>query len=171
MWSIKKILVPTDFSRASEAALLAAIDLAKKYEASIVLMHAYQVPVYTYPSAPLVPLGELSMQVENAALKSLDAAAVAHGAGIPIMTALYVGVAWEQILKAANEHEVGLIVMGSRGLRGLPRALMGSTAERVVRYASTAVMTLHGPPESSPPSRMIDDNAQSSHGTLDQWLV
>ncbi len=51
MRSIKKILVPTDFSQPSEAALQTAIELAKKFGASIVLLHAYQVPVYAYPTA------------------------------------------------------------------------------------------------------------------------
>jgi nucleotide-binding universal stress UspA family protein len=147
MWSINKILVPTDFSKASDAALEAALVLAKKFEASIVLMHTYQAPIYAYPSAPLVPMAELSIQVEQAALKALEVAAVAHNAGVPILTGLYMGAPPEQILRAAKEHEVGLIVMGSRGLRGLPRALLGSTAERVVRYSPVPVMTLHGPLE------------------------
>jgi nucleotide-binding universal stress UspA family protein len=145
MRAINKILVPTDFSPASEAALEAALSLAKKFGASIVLMHAYQVPIYAYPTAPLVPAAELSTHVEQAALKALHAAAAAQNTGVPIATGLYVGAPWEQVLKAAEEHEVGLIVMGSRGLRGLPRALLGSTTERVVRYASIPVMTLHGP--------------------------
>ncbi len=147
MRSISKILVPTDFSPASAAALDAALFLAKKLGASIVLMHAYQVPIYAFPTAPLVPASELSTHVERAAMNALEMAAAARGFGVPIMTALYLGAPWEQILKAATDHDVGLIVMGSRGLRGLPRALVGSTAERVVRYAPVPVMTLHGPPE------------------------
>ena len=67
MWSVKKIMVPTDFSRASEAALEAAIELAKKFDASIVLMHAYQVPTYAFPVAPVVPVIELASYVEEAA--------------------------------------------------------------------------------------------------------
>ena len=147
MWSIDKILVPTDFGKASNLALDAALVLAKKFEASIVLVHAYQIPMYAYPSAPLLPVAELSTQIEEAAEQSLRAAASAQRAGIPIQSGLYAGAPWEQILKAAKEHEVGLIVMGSRGLRGLPRALLGSTAEKVVRYSPVPVMTLHGPPE------------------------
>jgi nucleotide-binding universal stress UspA family protein len=148
MRSIDKILVPTDFSPASGAALDAALFLAKKLQASIVLMHAYQIPIYAYPTAPLVPTAELSTHLEEAAMKALEETAGAtQRSGIPIMTALYLGSPWEQILKAANDHEVGLIVMGSRGLRGLPRALLGSTAERVVRYSPVPVMTMHGPPE------------------------
>src|SRR6476646_10149235 len=52
MWSIKKILVPTDFSKGSETSLDAAVELAKKFDAALVLMHAYQVPVYAYPASP-----------------------------------------------------------------------------------------------------------------------
>jgi nucleotide-binding universal stress UspA family protein len=148
MRAINKILVPTDFSPASSAALEAALAFAKKFEASIVLMHAYQIPIYAYPANALVTVSEISIDAEVAATKALEAAAAALRAGVPIQTALYLGAPWEQILKAAGDHEVGLIVMGSRGLRGLPRALLGSTAERVVRYASVPVMTLHGPPES-----------------------
>jgi len=147
MRAINKILVPTDFGPASKEALETALALAKKFEASIVLMHAYQVPTYAYTSGALVTVADLSSGAELAAMKALEAAAAAQRTGVPIQTALYVGAPWEQILKAANEHEVGLIVIGSRGLRGLPRALLGSTAERVVRYAPVPVMTLPRSPE------------------------
>ena len=152
MWRVSKILVPTDFSKASEAALDTAIEIAKKFDASIVLVHAYQLPVYAYPTSPLVPLAEFSIEVEQAAMKALAATAGAHQRGVPMQTGLYLGNPWEQILKAAKEHDVGLIVMASRGLRGLPRALVGSTAERVVRYATVPVMTMHEPPETLAPS-------------------
>src|SRR6185295_13780623 len=160
MRAIDKILVPTDFSPASNMALETALVFAKKFEASIVLMHAYQVPLYAYPSEPLVSVSELSTQAETVALKALDASAAAKQAGVPIQTALYLGAPWEQILRAAGEHEVGLIVMGSRGLRGFPRALLGSTAERVVRYASVPVMTQHGPPE--PALEATEERARAS---------
>ena len=43
-----RILVPTDFSPAAEAALEAALELAEKFKATVVLMHAYGAPSYTY---------------------------------------------------------------------------------------------------------------------------
>jgi nucleotide-binding universal stress UspA family protein len=161
MRAINKILVPTDFSPASNAALDAALAFAKKFEASIVLMHAYQVPIYAYPSDALVTVSELSAQAEWAAMKALEAAATAQRAGVAIQTALYLGAPCEQILRAASDHDVGLIVMGSRGLRGLPRALLGSTTERVVRYASVPVMTLHGPPD--PAFEATGERPSSAH--------
>jgi nucleotide-binding universal stress UspA family protein len=168
VWSINKILVPTDFSKASEAALDAAIELAKKFEASIVLMHAYQLPVYPYPltSTIVTPL-DLATHVEHGARRALDDVVSAHRAsGVAMTSSLHAGGAWEEILRAAKEFDVGLIVIGSRGLRGLPRALMGSTAERVVRYASVPVVTLHGPPTGADTKE-----AGATDVLLDRWSI
>jgi nucleotide-binding universal stress UspA family protein len=169
MWSVKKIMVPTDFGAASQAAVDAAIELARKFDASIVLMHAYQIPVYTYPSAPLTPIADLNAHVENAADKVLnEAASAARKSGVPVTTVLRVGSPWEQILRATKEQECGLIVMGSRGLHGLPRALMGSTAERVVRHSPVPVMTLHGPLPKPGPKEAA---AKAADDLVDQWLI
>jgi len=169
MWSIKKILVPTDFSKGSEAALDGAIDLAKKFDASIVLMHAYQIPVYAYPASPVVPVADLTSYVEEAASKQLEAVATsARSSGVPVTTVLRVGSPWEQILRASKEQEAGLIVIGSRGLHGLPRALMGSTAEKVVRHSPIPVMTLHGP---LPQPTAKEAGAKAADDLVDQWLI
>jgi len=169
MWSIKKILVPTDFSKGSEASLDAAIELAKKFDAAIVLMHAYQVPVYAYPASPVVPIPDLTSYVEEAASKQLETAATAaRGKGVPVTTVLRVGSPWEQILRTSKEQEAGLIVIGSRGLHGLPRALMGSTAEKVVRHSPIPVMTLHGP---LPQPTAKEAGAKAADDLVDQWLI
>ncbi|HMI87472.1 MAG TPA: universal stress protein, partial [Polyangiaceae bacterium] len=103
MWSIKKILVPTDFSDASERALDAAITIAKKFEASIVLMHAYHVPVYPYPTTSLTP-ADLAGHVEHGARRALQTAASRRGdSGVPITTVLNAGIPWEQIVGTAKE--------------------------------------------------------------------
>ncbi len=171
MWSIKKILVPTDFSQPSEAALEAAIDLAKKFGASIVLLHTYQVPIYAYPTAPMVPVAELTSSVEEAANKALAASARAYAkSGVTITTALHVGIPWEEILRAAKQHEVNVIVMGSRGLRGLPRALMGSTAEKVVRYSQIPVMTLHGEITPAADISVNENRARVPEDPIDRWI-
>jgi len=61
-------------------------------------------------------------------------------------TVLHVGAASEQILQAAKAHDVGLIVIGTHGRRGLPRALLGSVAEKVVRLSPVPVLTIHKRP-------------------------
>jgi nucleotide-binding universal stress UspA family protein len=172
MWSIKKILVPTDFSKASEAALEAAVELAKKFDASIVLMHAYHVPQYPYPVPSLITPVDLMEQIEKGARNALqDAVSSQSASGVLITTSLHAGSPWEQILRTAKEFDVGLIVIGSRGLRGLPRALMGSTAERVVRYSPVPVVTLHGPPPTEAGRKARSEGANAADGLTDRWLT
>lgn len=173
MWSTKKILVPTDFGKSSELALEAAITLAKKFDAAIVLVHVYHVPVYPYPtktSADL-PAGDLVEYIEHGAKAALQTAASKHGdSGVPITTVLQAGTPWEQILRTAKEVHAGLIVIGSRGLRGLPRALLGSTAERVVRYSSVPVMTFHGPLPVSEEDKTAE-GIKAADELVDRWLI
>jgi nucleotide-binding universal stress UspA family protein len=173
MWTMKRILVPTDFSKGSERALEAAITLAKKFDAAIVLMHAYQLPVYPYPAvsnAILTPL-DLVDHIEHGARKALETAAASHGAsGVRISTVLTAGTPWERIIRTANEVEAGLIVIGSRGLRGLPRALLGSTAERVVRYSPIPVMAFHGPLPESEEDRAAE-GTKAANELVDRWLI
>jgi len=172
MWSITKILVPTDFSKASDAALDAAIALAKKFDAAIVLLHAYQVPVYPYPTSQAVTAADLVGHIEKGAREALQTAVAQHtGSGVSITTVLHAGTAWEQILRTAKELDAGLIVIGSRGLRGLPRALLGSTAERVVRYAQVPVMTLHGPVGGIGDDPTMSESARAANDLVDRWLI
>ena len=95
-------------------------------------------------------------------------ASSARISGVSIETVLRVGTPWEQILRASKEQETGLIVMGSRGLHGLPRALLGSTAERVVRHSPVPVMTLHGP---LPKLSLKEARAKEADELVDQWLI
>ena len=173
MWSMKKILVPTDFSKSSELALEAAITLAQKFDAAIVLMHAYQLPVYPYPTAndALVTQADLLNHVEHGARAALETDAAKYGdCGVRITTALKAGNPWEQIIRTAQEIQAGLIVIGSRGLRGLPRALLGSTAERVVRYSPIPVMAFHGPLPVSEEDR-TKEGVNAANDLVDRWLV
>jgi nucleotide-binding universal stress UspA family protein len=147
-----RILVPTDFSPAAEAALDVAIELAQKLGATIVLMHAYGVPSYRYagpePGAAADYLGAL----EHAAREQLNRSIAAHAkAEVPIAAALYSGSPAEQILLAARQHEIGLVVMGAHGHFRLVQALLGSVAEKIVRASPVPVLTLR-PPETARPA-------------------
>jgi nucleotide-binding universal stress UspA family protein len=170
---MKKILVPTDFSKGSELALEAAITVAQKFDAAIVLMHAYHVPVYPYPTtgSGTVTQADWVNYVEHGAKTALETDAAKHGSrGVPITTALKAGVPWEQIIRTAKEIDAGLIVIGSRGLRGLPRVLLGSTAERVVRYSPIPVMAFHGPLPVSEEDR-AKEGTKAANDLVDRWLI
>jgi nucleotide-binding universal stress UspA family protein len=73
-----------------------------------------------------------------------DEAARLQGKGVVLETLFSRGVAWEEIIEVAKRVDVGLIVMGTHGRRGLPRAIMGSVAEKVVRLSPVPVLTIHG---------------------------
>ncbi len=145
------ILVPTDFGRAAEAALDHAIDLAGALRPStgpveIVLLHAYEMPLLGVPDGALVATTELIGRVIESAQEALDRAIFERrGRGIPMRPLLEQGDPWRVVIDTASAVGAGLIVMGTHGRHGLPRALIGSVAERVVRTASVPVLTVHEP--------------------------
>jgi nucleotide-binding universal stress UspA family protein len=144
----KRILVPTDFSPGAEAALENAIDLARSYGATVVLMHCYGLPTYSYPDLGGGITADYMSALEQYAREMLGAILEKHkDAGVPIATALYAGVPWEQILRAIGEHSIGLVVIGTHGRRGIAHALLGSVAEKVVRLSPVPVLTVRAPAE------------------------
>lgn len=143
----RKICCAVDFSETSLEALRAAIDLALRFRADLILFHAYQVPGYTLPEgiafarpsivqqhtdAVMQRMYELKAKVESDGLRDVR---VATALGEP---------SWE-IVRFAGESAVDLIVLGTHGRTGITHALMGSTAEKVVRRAPCPVLTIHLP--------------------------
>ena len=143
MKPITRILVPTDFSAHSSEALTWAIDLAKRYEAALWLLHAYEPTGYMMPGGYVSPGAEV-LEAERIAreekLHSAKARALAAGVG-SIETFQIPGPAARGILRVADENDCGLIVMGTHGRTGVQRALLGSVAEHVVRLAKCPVLT------------------------------
>jgi nucleotide-binding universal stress UspA family protein len=139
----RQILCPTDLTESSTGALDAAIELAKLCDASVTLVHVFEAPIYAGP--PFMPPIDSGPEIENAARAALDAAVVTAKTKLPsIVGVLRRGRTWEEILGAAKETNADLIVMGTHGRRGLPRAILGSVAEKVVRLSPVAVMTVRG---------------------------
>ena len=147
MWLTKKILVPTEFAESSRAAADVGLELARQFHVPLVLLHTYLAPAAVYYSLPMVPSKDYAIAYEKAARESLEQErARLATSGTEIIAILRPGAAWEEILAAAQELDAGLIVMGTHGRRGLPRALLGSVAEKVVRLSPIPVMTVHGTP-------------------------
>jgi nucleotide-binding universal stress UspA family protein len=145
MWLTKKILVATDFAEASRAAADVGVELAQTFRVPLVLVHAYDVPMQVYTGVPLVPVAEYAKAYEEAARESLDKERQRLvAAGADVNAVLRSGVAWEEVLSTAKQLDVGLIVTGTHGRHGLPRALLGSVAEKVVRLSPVPVLTIHG---------------------------
>lgn len=140
----KTILVPSDFGAGSDHALAYAVDLAKALNAEIVVMHAYEIPMIGFPDGAVIATPDLASRVSDSAQIGLKKTIELHAnAGVSIRTVLKQGPTWRTIVETATELGVGMIVMGTHGRHGLPRALLGSVAEKVVRSATCPVLTVH----------------------------
>ena len=147
MISIKKILCPADFSDFSMHALTYAVSLAQQYGSKLLLLHVVDVfmhdPAYFAPYAPDRSMFEdfekkARTRLEEICKENIPAAITAE----PIVR---VGRAFVEIVRAAREMEVDLIVMATHGRTGLSHAMFGSTAEKVVRKASCPVLSIKHP--------------------------
>jgi nucleotide-binding universal stress UspA family protein len=143
MWLEKKVLVPTDFSETAMAAANVGLELAQAFRVPLVLLHVYGLPGRSYVGVGPVLTADFVRAVEAAARAALnEEAARLANKGVVISAVLNLGAAWEVILETAKMVDAGLIVMGTHGRRGIPRAVLGSVAERVVRLSNVPVLTV-----------------------------
>lgn len=151
MAQIRKILVPVDFSESSRAALDYAVDVARKFGATIDLLHVWQAPTFiptaSLPEAPTVDANLVDLVRKNAEEATARALADARGRELPVRDAhCEPGVPARGIVEFANADGYDLIVLGTHGRTGLSHAVMGSVAEKVVRHAECPVLTVRGKP-------------------------
>lgn len=140
-WAVRNILVPIDFSEASEGALRHAKELALTYGAQLTLLHAVEEVVYpsAYGLEPIdLPGPEVVERVENS-LAQLVHREIGYEHVVIDAT---VGYAPSVILDRAERDDVDLIVIATHGRTGLERVLLGSVTERVVRQAAAPVFTV-----------------------------
>ena len=146
MISLKHILVPIDFSDASSAATDTAIELARAFEGRVTLMNVFEVSLYLYSGGPFMPIVDTTKELERAAREATGTRlAEVKKTYANVDAILRCGHPWEEIVSAAREQNADLIVMGTHGRRGLPHALLGSVAERVVRMSPVPVLTVRAP--------------------------
>ena len=143
---LKTLLVPVDFSEPSEAALSYAVGLAQQLGARLVVMHAYELPVYGFPDGALIASTEVATRVMSGAQAGLEAMALRHKDKVRIDTVLRQGVPWEEVRAVAEEITADIIIIGTHGRQGLARALIGSVAEKIIRTSTRPVLTVHAPP-------------------------
>jgi len=142
MRTIKKILVPTDFSASARAAVDYAVDLAHKFDAQVTLIHAYQTPAYLLPEGSILAGSDMIVDIMNRAAEALADARRGLEGKVPVETLLVEGLPFIQVVNAAREGNFDLIVMGTHGRTGIRHVLLGSVAERVVRTAPCPVLTV-----------------------------
>jgi nucleotide-binding universal stress UspA family protein len=143
MHSIRRILVPTDFQPNSEAALECAVDLARLNDASVVVLHVLEIPVYAYPGAPFIPVIDITPDLMKAAQTGLDTTVEGLKRSCDVKGLLRRGSVFSTILDVVKEEQIDLVVMGTHGRKGLAHAVIGSVAEKIVRTSPVPVLTMH----------------------------
>ena len=142
------ILATTDFSPASEKGVRAAAEVAVLTGAGITLVHVFD----PAPFAPIATRGEElasqlvdEQQLERSIRDALEAVRGNLLAGVKDVSleVIQSANAADAISKRADGADVDLIVMSTHGRTGLAHLLIGSVAERVVRHARCAVLTVH----------------------------
>ncbi|HLG22563.1 MAG TPA: universal stress protein [Candidatus Manganitrophaceae bacterium] len=140
----RKILVPVDFSPCSREAYRVGTEMAKQFGAELWILHVID-------SRVIEPLAEASGKRAEELTKELNKKARSQFrsflSGLPTGPGAHrmivVGAPFHEIVKTTRKEEVDLIVMGRYGGTGeLEKILFGSTAERVVRVAPCAVLSV-----------------------------
>jgi nucleotide-binding universal stress UspA family protein len=144
---IRRIVHPSDFSKASGPAFRKALELAKATRAQLIVVHVLTM-------LPVIPDGYVAVSVwedlergqRTTAERQLARLVTrAKKAGVRASAALIdIGVTHEQIVRFARAKRADLIVIGTHGRSGLTKALLGSVASRVLATARCPVVTVRG---------------------------
>ena len=146
MIELKTILVPTDFSECSNAAVKYGAALAKAFGATLHLFNVVQDP-YTLPWGAdgfAAPIGDMLADWEAQAKARLAESIPTTAAANTIVTTR-VGSPYTEIVRYAAQNHIDLIVLGTHGRGAIGHLLLGSVAERVVRTAPCPVLTVRHP--------------------------
>lgn len=138
---LKKLLVPIDFSECSRQAIKYAIAFAKQFDAEITLLAVIHDPqtTFEYGSAEFAQMQEGRRNLYKQELKKLasqELGALKH------RILVREGRPFEEIVGEARDSDQDLIIISTHGDMGLTRVDLGSTAERVIRYASCPVFVV-----------------------------
>ncbi len=142
------ILVPTDGSEQSRAAIEEALELAAANDATVHALYVVEpIPLGGYSAGMEAASAEWDDVVEEQRAEGAEATGVvaelAAERGIEAVEAIEYGKPNEEILEYVEENDIGAIVMGTHGRSGANRLLIGSVAEKIVRKSPVPVLTVH----------------------------
>lgn len=143
---MKRILHPSDYSKASRAAFKKAIEMAKMMRATLHLLHVLA-PVPILGDGYISPktYDELLASATESARRQMERLVkTARAAGVKATSTIVQGVPADSIVRAARAKHADLLVMGTHGRTGFSRFLLGSVASRVVATSPCPVLTVRG---------------------------
>jgi nucleotide-binding universal stress UspA family protein len=150
---MKKILVPTDFSKTSQTAAEVASGIAKKAGAEVILLHVIEEGaedsvkitgevVYEDMEEKLFMMKLIERSKKQLAKLAEDP----MFEGVKVRQELRMGTPFHGMRTIITEHKVDLVVMGTSGRTGLEGMIIGSNTEKVVRHAQCSVLTVQKKP-------------------------
>ncbi|MEO7271307.1 MAG: universal stress protein [Vicinamibacterales bacterium] len=149
MMTLRQILVATDFSETSDVALLYGRELAMRFDAQLHVLHVAQdIYLNMFGAESYLPIAPaIQGQIEADARRRIVETLGSRGTGEPatVTCVLTAGSPALAIVEYAKEHQIDVIVMGTHGRGAVAHLLMGSVAERVVRFAPCPVLTVKHP--------------------------
>lgn len=143
MASQNMIVVPTDFSQLSVAALPWAQRLAAQLQAEIHCIYVVEEPhIYATLDMGPVPIPSVE-ELTRSAEKRMENFATAHLGNIPnVKTRVLMGRPAEEVVRYARERHAAVIIMTTHGYSGVKHLLLGSTTEEVLRHAHCPVLSI-----------------------------
>lgn len=151
---MKKILVPTDFSKTAQIATDVAIDVAKKANAQLILLHVIEEASGTSFNIT----GEVKVSggwenklftmkmIERAKKQMTKLYEDVRARGVRAKQELRVGTAFHGMRDILSEQKVDLVVMGTAGRAQIEEMIIGTNTEKVVRHSKCPVLTVHKKP-------------------------
>ena len=141
--SLKNILFATDFSEASQTALLYAAAIAHHYDSQLHVAHIMSPASYIIPSPPgdLVTMESIHEAARADASERMETLA-SHLRTVPHHTYVREGDVWKTLADLIRTHEIDLLVVGTHGRTGLEKLVLGSKAEEILRLAPCPVLTV-----------------------------
>lgn len=151
---MKKILVPTDFSKPAQIAIDVAADIAKKSNGQLILLHvveeasgtSFKITGEVYASGGWEDKMFTMKLIERSKKQLAKVVEELKAAGIKVKEELRVGTAFHGIRDIITEQKVDLVIMGSAGHSKLEEMIIGTNTEKVVRHAKCPVLTVHKKP-------------------------
>jgi nucleotide-binding universal stress UspA family protein len=151
---MKKILVPTDFSKTADIAVNIASDIARKANAELILLHV----VEEASGTSFRITGEVDVSsgwedkvftmklIERSKKQMAKAFDDVKATGVKVRQEMRVGTAFHGMRDIIAEQKVDLVVMGTAGRSKMEEMIIGSNTEKVVRHAKCPVLTVHKKP-------------------------
>ena len=143
---IRKIILATDFSEASQDAVRYAVWMAKSLQAELNLLHVFEPSGWVVPSPYYFTPGFeqwVDASLEKTRQKGKESLeGLAESLDMQVETIFVEGRTGKEIVRIAAEHHVDLLILGTHGYSGWDHLTIGSIAEFVVRHASCPVLTV-----------------------------